>query len=330
MKSRRAFACLASLLAALSLSLAVCVFMMPREDPGHPRLSTQREVVNDARFSYVMYAGDPRYVAGVVVVVKVLKLLGCKMAIALMHSCALPAADAALLRALNVTLVEVHDFQRKRDAYYRTVMLKLNVFNLTEYDRVVYVEADGVPLKNLDRLFDIAVAPAGLAAPAMHWGSGLTSILMVVEPSAEKFEILTSPSDEGEFDMDVLNDFCDGLRSSNCTALPSTYGFLNGLLADEYPKHLRGFAGTLESAVDVLKYGHYVHFTSVGKPWDRPLSYLRQHMGTRDITDLQLMLWEDWYRIRDTPLDELALSQIDTLRISNQALVEQKGSGRRS
>ena len=47
------------------------------------------------------------------------------------------------------------------DDYYRGCYEKLNVFKMTEYDRVIVMDSDGMAVSNLDHLFLLKM-PAGI------------------------------------------------------------------------------------------------------------------------------------------------------------------------
>ena len=56
------------------------------------------------------------------------------------------------------------------DKYYRATYQKFRAFLLTEYDRVVVMDADGFALKNLDHLFLLKFpGEVKLAAPQQYW-----------------------------------------------------------------------------------------------------------------------------------------------------------------
>jgi alpha-N-acetylglucosamine transferase len=90
-------------------------------------------------------------------------------------------------------------------------MSKIEIFGL-DYDRVVYLDADGFPLANLDHLFDLSKAQ--LAAPFAWWlhrSSFFSSALMVIEPNLAVYKKLTAKirnsrtGRELNADMDFLN-----------------------------------------------------------------------------------------------------------------------------
>jgi alpha-N-acetylglucosamine transferase len=90
-------------------------------------------------------------------------------------------------------------------------MSKIEIFGL-DYDRVVYLDADGFPLANLDHLFNLPKAQ--LAAPFAWWlhrSRFFSSALMVIEPSLAVYTKLTEKiknsrtEKELNADMDILN-----------------------------------------------------------------------------------------------------------------------------
>ena len=263
--------------------------------------------------SYVMYVSDYEYLQGALVNSKLLKLHKCQHPITIAHSLNLTHEKATgivkQMDSLGVRFIAYAsaDYKEKQNQYYKDVMLKLVLFNLIQFDRVVYVESDGFVLKNLDSLFAISLQN-GFAAPEMHWGNGLTSILMVIEPTTDRYLNLLEHDKTNSYDMDVLNNVYKG----RCTILPCTYGMLNGALADKYPIRYKRLQ-TWNRSTDLFRFAHFVHFTSVGKPWNHPLTYLRRHMGSRDITPTQLQLWQDWYYLRDTPINDVEKEQIGVL-----------------
>ena len=59
-----------------------------------------------------------------------------------------------------------------KDLYYRATYQKFHAFLLTDFARVVVMDADGFPLKNLDHLFFVKFPPGvKVAAPQAYWFS---------------------------------------------------------------------------------------------------------------------------------------------------------------
>lgn len=72
---------------------------------------------------------------------------------------------------------------------YTNCMTKLEIFSQTQYDRIVYMDADGYPMQNLDHLFSLPKAE--LAAPIAWWIQDrpgyFSSAFAVVTPSLSTY-----------------------------------------------------------------------------------------------------------------------------------------------
>ena len=163
------------------------------------------------RRAYVFYATNDLYAVAVLVFVRLLRGLGIPGGtdVVVLH---LPLSEYLLARMHSMQIVTrlVPAPRFVRDRYCRHCLVKLRVFGLTEYDQVVYVDADAIPLRPLEHLFEIALAER-LAAPSAYWlpQPFWASYLLVVRPSAELWSRvqrhLASASERPLHDMDIVN-----------------------------------------------------------------------------------------------------------------------------
>ncbi|KAF1315602.1 Glucose n-acetyltransferase 1, partial [Globisporangium splendens] len=120
------------------------------------------------------------------------------------------------------------------DPTWRHSLTKLRIFQHIGYDRVVFLDADSLPIRNLDHLFDLPVYQDGevsgdedadvetkknrvaplFYAPKAYWlpQPFFASTVMVLTPNNATFDNLLTFVNErrhtrssGDFDMDVLN-----------------------------------------------------------------------------------------------------------------------------
>jgi hypothetical protein len=70
------------------------------------------------------------------------------------HVEVLPAEDARLLEALGVQILYIP--KSPSESFYDTVMNKFRVLSLTQYRRVILMDGDVVPVRNLDYLFELS------------------------------------------------------------------------------------------------------------------------------------------------------------------------------
>ena len=171
---------------------------------------------------------------------------------------------------------------------------------MTEYQRVIIMDSDGLANHNLDHLFFVPF-PQGIsmAAPQGYWFNNdgfvlggqdnknciggeihkrplyyavITSILLLIEPNEDLFKTVEEyfgkwmPNGKKRqyFDMDIINNrlVCNG----ELLVLPKHYGTLNS----EYISSEK-----LSQKFKVCKdfdQVQYLHFSGLGKPWSHQLS----------------------------------------------------------
>ncbi|KAI8914579.1 nucleotide-diphospho-sugar transferase [Gorgonomyces haynaldii] len=222
------------------------------------------------RVAYAFFATEERYLCAATVNAAQLLELNTRSDadIVLVHT---PSVDPTKFLKLNRTrAVSVEPWTTSHfNSYYADVFMKFAVFDLIEYDKIIYFDADSLVTKNLDHLF--LLPQAELAAPRMYWGgdaSQFTSALLVLSPSKEQFELLKSQSihfsskttDNGDtyYDMDVLN----VLYRQRLLMLPPQYLCLN---SHWEVKSVHPFP--VKSLKELEDHCLLIHFTALGKPW---------------------------------------------------------------
>lgn len=222
------------------------------------------------RSAFVFYATDDNYGVGVLVFVHLLRALGIRddADLVVLHLRLSPWITAAM-RDLGMITREVrplHPLHPHRNPYFRHCLVKLRLFQLTEYERVLFVDADAIPLKSLDDLLSFPLR-GSVAAPPAYWLEGepqWTSAMLLAKPSDESWSrVLRHVSgvsrrgDGGYFDMTLLNAEFGGEIDS----LPSTALVLNSEWEDrERPNYFPDPIAAYSTA-------SVVHFTALGKPW---------------------------------------------------------------
>ncbi len=215
------------------------------------------------RQAYAFYATDDSYGAAVCVLVKRLQEIGLRKDVDLvvLH---LPLARFLVqtLQRLGVETREVAPLPPTRGRYFRDCLIKLYVLRLTEYERVVYMDADTLPLKNLDHLLELPFSER-IAAPQAYWlpQPFVTTLLMVVKPSMDLWNRaerhFATAHANNLFDMDVVNlEFGTELHH-----LPAENGCLDTEWEDMDVPFRFGDPETSYQRIPL------VHFTAMGKPW---------------------------------------------------------------
>lgn len=110
-------------------------------------------------------------------------------------------------------------------------MTKINLWNQTQFRKIVYVDADMVALRAPDELFDIDAVFA--AAPDVGWPDCFNSGLMVVKPDQKTYEELISLASQGQsFDGEYsrVQDFMPECLLTPCKG--ADQGLLNQHFSD--------------------------------------------------------------------------------------------------
>ena len=147
---------------------------------------------------------------------------------------------------------------------------KFNIFDLTEYDKIVYLDSDLFICQNIDELFDMDNLSATIAGKTYYkeWNS-INSGLMVVEPKKGIREDLINLLNSGKFnnhvgDQDVIEKYFDWHNKK--LEISEKYN-LFAFLIDYYIKHY-------DYNRDMIK---IVHFIGTKKPWMLNDKEIKEH-----------------------------------------------------
>ena len=163
--------------------------------------------------------------------------------------------------------------RENRVDYWKETLFKLKVFDLTQFDKIVFLDGDMIVFKNIDHLFELPHMSCAAAGQELHkdWIK-LNSGLMVIEPNHEEYLGLEKSIDKvykertdagrGFGDQDVIQDYYDKLWfESDRLHLSSVYNTMLG-----YAGHLHK-NGEISNINDIYVY----HFTGRQKPWRNSL-----------------------------------------------------------
>jgi alpha-N-acetylglucosamine transferase len=176
--------------------------------------------VASVRHAYVTLVTNRDYAMGALALVRSLRLTGTGADIAVLHTGGVEQADLAPLVALGARtataellptsddfnerhgLANIHGknpFTKGRKPAFHTPLdnfAKLRLWQLTEYGKCVFIDADALVLKNIDRLFDY---PEFSAAPNVYETLGdfhrLNSGVFTARPSEDTFAAMLKKLD---------------------------------------------------------------------------------------------------------------------------------------
>jgi alpha-N-acetylglucosamine transferase len=157
---------------------------------------------------------------------------------------------------------------------------------------VLFIDADSIPLKNLDYLFRFPF-DGPVAAPKAYWlpQPFWTTALLLVHPSDENWGRLSrhfgTAAFTNSYDMEIVN----AEFGSEITTLPLDVFSLNSEWED---RRRPGFFGDFEKSYSKIS---VVHFTALGKPWFYALEDV--HRLRPDAHPVFYRLWESWRTTRE-------------------------------
>lgn len=145
-------------------------------------------------------------------------------------------------------------------------LTKILIWKLTQYDHIMYLDADTVPLKSLDHLFVKYASQKPtevVCAPDIGWPDVFNSGVMIIKPDPSVFSYLKdfseseNPSYDGA-DQGLLNEafHLQGTEGYSWTRLPFIYNMTPSSLYQNSPATERFF-------YDI----HVIHFVGSVKPW---------------------------------------------------------------
>ncbi|KAH7909801.1 glycosyltransferase family 8 protein, partial [Hygrophoropsis aurantiaca] len=141
------------------------------------------------------------------------------------------------------------------------VLTKLHVFRLTQYSKIIFLDADVLPVRSLSHLFSIEHEFS--AVPDVGWPDIFNSGVMVLSPGEDKFvelrELLKTRGTWDGGDQGILNEW----RGNNWNRLSFIYN-TTPTAAYIYAPAYEQFGSNISA----------VHFVGSNKPW-HSLSYRR-------------------------------------------------------
>jgi len=157
-------------------------------------------------------------------------------------------------------------------SHWAKSFLKLRIFDLVEYDKIVFIDCDILLLEPVDELFEcpcVSAVIAGKSFPGNDMWVDLNSGLMVIEPQKGTSEQMAAIIPEvAEVkgiigDQDVIQAYLTGWRTSEELHIPGGYN----VYFAHYQYYLKN------------EFAKAVHFTGRKKPWMlSPLDLLKEYV----------------------------------------------------
>ncbi|OAP15999.1 PGSIP2 [Arabidopsis thaliana] len=159
---------------------------------------------------------------------------------------------------------KIHTFQRIRNpkaeanAYNQWNYSKFRLWQLTEYNKIIFIDADMLILRNMDFLFEYPeISTTG------NDGTLFNSGLMVIEPSNSTFQLLMDHIN----DINSYNGGDQGYLNEIFTwwhRIPKHMNFLKHFWEGDTPKHRKSKTRLFGADPPIL---YVLHYLGYNKPW---------------------------------------------------------------
>lgn len=250
----------------------------------------------NATEAFVTLVTNPEYGLGAAVLGYKLRAVGTTRATVVMVTETVPETTRAMLaktwdKVLDVTQLDSKDSDRlamlKRPELGITFS-KLNVWKLNQYKKVVFVDADTMPLSNIDDLFQYEELSACRDA---GWPDCFNTGLFVLAPSPDTYKaIMKRACEEGSFDggdQGLLNaHFSTWSHGDISKHIPFSYN-VNPNASYTYLPAYKHFADQVKM----------VHFLGAVKPWH--YQYADGKVQGQNLTEHTRTFLEEWHKVAE-------------------------------
>lgn len=213
------------------------------------------------KFAYITMTTNDLFVPGAITVIKSLRINEALYPIYCMISEEVSEENKQKIKQAGAEILivpKIHSSSSGEDGDRFEVgknwltFTKLNVFNLLQFDKVVYVDADCIVLKNVDDMFDFPSLSGYLLA---HTGE-LEAGVLVLEPNEIVFEELMIYKDKENWKNhdQTLIDWYFRQHIGKFSELKNEYHFCHKLYHNKNPKLI------FENKAKIIEFNGY-------KPW---------------------------------------------------------------
>ena len=167
---------------------------------------------------------------------------------------------------------------------FQVSLNKLHAFNLSQYQKVLFLDSDCIVRTSLDHLFSTNTRFAACRDFGHKPSAGFNSGVMLIEPDAELFDSMTKlidkiPSSDGG-DQGFLNQI---FHMDQVTLLSDDYNYL--------------ISRDLRSRTDISN-AFILHYSGADKPWNQPSRSLIENRGRKEFfevfpTEEALAIWDN-------------------------------------
>lgn len=262
------------------------------------------------KYTYVTILSTESYLLGVYILYKSLQMTKPKYDFYCLLTNNISDKIKKLLSLIKIKTIDIpiiknphnNDINDRRIHNYS----KLNMFNLIQFDKIVYLDADMIILHNIDELFEYKNMSAVNAGGMIYksW-KDLNSGLMVIEPSKTLFndmilKVGKIEKEKNRGDQAFLHSYFYDWSSKKDLHLPHIYNFIY-LYLENYEQKFNYYISE-DIQFNMNNYNDrnikVLHFIGKNKPWN-DIDKLKRTKNKKELNYFEKckLLWYKYYLI---------------------------------
>jgi len=258
------------------------------------------------KYSYVSILTTDSYLFGALTLWKSLQDTKPKYPFHLLITPNLSQESITLIQKSNIPIIKIEPIKNpilndpKDRRYYN--YSKLNMWNLTQFEKIVYLDADMIVMHNIDELFNKPNLSSTNAGGAIYkdWKQ-LNSGLIVLEPSQSVFndmknQVGTIEKEKGKGDQAFIHQYYSDWPERKELHLPHVYNV--------FDCHIEGYKKKMNYYLDEnIQFGNskfdpkrikIVHYIGQSKPWNK-IEEIKKSEASDDET-IANKIWVRYYK----------------------------------
>lgn len=254
----------------------------------------------EPKYSFVTFLGTDSFLPGVLALNHSLKKYNTRYALLVLVTDLVSSAYLEILKQKKIEYKPIEIIQNPHQLIndtrnFKHMFTKLRIFELDEFDKVVYLDADMLVCNNIEELFDtphMSAVVAGRLYPGNESWKDFNAGFLVIEPDKGLFDRLVAsinflPSDDGG-DQGFLHAFYNDWRSTERLHLDDKFNMPSGYI-DEYCR-LANYnfyykRRLLQTNISII------HYWGRHKPWEIHTRLLKRKSDIK--WEQSLVLWWD-------------------------------------
>eukprot|EP01059_Diplonema_ambulator_P007453 TRINITY_DN16914_c1_g1_i1.p1 TRINITY_DN16914_c1_g1~~TRINITY_DN16914_c1_g1_i1.p1 ORF type:complete len:822 (+),score=252.15 TRINITY_DN16914_c1_g1_i1:43-2508(+) len=236
-----------------------------------------KQIVEVPKYAYATFVTSADFVIPACVLMHSVAVSGSRYARVIAVTSAISDNDIKLLSVFGqvVRILPIQSPLFIENQRYRETFTKLRIWQLTSWDKLLYIDTDVLIVRNLDDVFDLNEWGVPMDAMQGRYSTGM----MLIEPKLDTFQDMMDSLKVTQVSMELpdllfLKEFFDA-RKTKINILPRWYQVYQEEFGAQHKSYLTG----QQAPVNIFDQRiHGIHYPGAGKPFNN-IPQLTQRWG---------------------------------------------------